>query len=497
MELAIKNQDMTTVLADVLVLGIFEDDKNLNEYQSAVDNKLGLLISDYFIKKEDFGAKFNQTISSQTFLKIPSSKVMLVGLGKKKQFSEQKMIELGSSLHKVLNKMPNTKNVAIELFGTSLKGFDAQKYTKCLAQGMLISSYDFDKYKSKKEESKLKKIKILINDSINEKEAKLGLNKAQIINDSMNFAKDLVNEPADVATPEYISKKAVDFSKDLNLECTIYDKKELEKMNFNAFLAVSKGSDKPPKFIHVVYKPEKVKRKIALIGKGITFDSGGLNIKPAGGMLTMKSDMSGSASVLGIIQAIAKLKPDVEVHAMCALCENMLNGIAYKQGDVLKAKNGMTIEVDNTDAEGRLTLADVLTYADDLMVDEVIDIATLTGAMVVALGNSISGILGNNDDLIKRIINSGKNANEMLWQMPIYEESKEAIKSDIADMKNTGARTAGCASAAKFLSNFTKSKSWAHIDIAGTAFLDKPFKELNKGPSGVMVRTIIDYITSI
>ena len=214
-------------------------------------------------------------------------------------------------------------------------------------------------------------------------------------------------------------------------------------------------------------------------------------------MLTMKTDMSGCATVLGVIQAIAAHKPDIEVHALSALCENMPSGTSYKQGDVLTAKNGKTIEVDNTDAEGRLTLADVLTYADELDADEVIDIATLTGACIVALGQNITGIMGNNPDMIKRIIKKGKESGENLWELPIYDDMQEMLKSDIADMRNTGSRFAGASVAGRFLQNFTKSKNWAHIDIAGTAFIDKPYRELNKGASAVMVRTLTNYIMSL
>ena len=270
-------------------------------------------------------------------------------------------------------------------------------------------------------------------------------------------------------------------------------------MNFNAFLAVVQGSGREPKFIHLTYKPasKKPKKKIVLIGKGITFDSGGLDIKPANSMLTMKTDMSGCATVLGVIQAIAALKPDVEVHALSALCENMPSGMSYKQGDVLVAKNGKTIEVDNTDAEGRLTLADVLTYADELDADEVIDIATLTGACIVALGQNITGIMGNNPEMIKRIIKTGAQSGETLWELPIFDDMQEMLKSDIADMRNTGSRFAGASVAGRFLQNFTKSKNWAHLDIAGTAFIDKPYRELNKGATGVMVRTLTNYIMSM
>ena len=267
-------------------------------------------------------------------------------------------------------------------------------------------------------------------------------------------------------------------------------------MGMGAFLGVARGSSQPPKFIHMRYKPSKPLRKIAIIGKGICFDSGGLDLKPPSSMLNMKDDMSAAAAVLAVMNVLKELKPNVEIHALIAACENMPGASAYKPGDILTAKNGKTIEVDNTDAEGRLTLADALCYACDLDVDEIVDLATLTGACVVALGNVASGIMGNSQSLIDKLIKCGAAGGERLWQMPMYEEYKDSLKSDIADMKNTGSRYAGTQTAALFLQNFVKKTRWAHIDIAGTAFLDKPVNELKKGATGAGVRTLLNYILS-
>ena len=345
--------------------------------------------------------------------------------------------------------------------------------------------------KSKKNEEKIERVEI-----IHCKPEKMtpAIEKAVITGDAMDFTKDLISEPAEFATPAKISEIATKLANENGFEIKVFGKDELKTMNFNAFLAVGQGSIQEPKFIHIKYTPENPEKKIAIIGKGITFDSGGLDIKPPASMLTMKTDMSGCACVLGVMKAIAKLKPNVEVHMLSALCENMPSGSSYKVGDVLIAKNGKTIEVDNTDAEGRLTLADALTYADELNVDEVIDVATLTGAVIVALGNTITGIMGNDEEFVKEIIEDSKEAGENLWQMPILDDMQDNLKSDIADMRNTGSRYAGASTAARFLSNFTKAKKWAHLDIAGTAFLDKPYKELNKGATAAMVRTLIQHI---
>ena len=243
------------------------------------------------------------------------------------------------------------------------------------------------------------------------------------------------------------------------------------------------------------YIPQNPKKRIAIIGKGLCFDSGGLDIKPANSMLNMKDDMSGSACILGVMKAISKIKPDVEVHGIIASCENMPSGSSYKPGDILKAMNGKTIEVDNTDAEGRLTLADALCYACELDVEEVIDIATLTGACMVALGSIASGIMGNNNDFVQKIIKTGEIVGEKYWELPMWQEYRDNMDSDVADMKNTGTRYGGASAAGMFLKEFVSDNvKWAHLDVAGTAFLDKPQKEFSKGSTGIGVRTLIKYI---
>ena len=263
-----------------------------------------------------------------------------------------------------------------------------------------------------------------------------------------------------------------------------------------AFAAVAQGSVQPPKFIHMKYSPTNPKKKIAIIGKGLCFDSGGLDIKPASSMLTMRDDMSGAACILGVMRAISKIKPDVEVHGIIAACENMPSGSSYKPGDILTAKNGKTIEVDNTDAEGRLTLADALCYACELGVDEVIDLATLTGACVVALGTAAAGIMGNNEEFVRDLIKTGSYVGEKYWELPMWQEYRDNMNSDVADMKNTGTRNGGASAAGMFLKEFvTDDVKWAHIDIAGTAFLEKPEKEFCKGATGAGVRTLLSYIT--
>ncbi len=483
--------------ADTVVCFVWEDYKTdsklLNYLNKLSNNELNKQIENYKIFKGEFMETFKYAINEQT-------KVLLAGLGKKENLTRKKFSQIIANAARIAKSITKNNSIAFELIENTsecnniLANFnkeDSAKITLCAAR---IGLYEFDKYLSSKK-NKIETIELL-NDNFSqelERAAEIGAYTSF----AMKFTKDLVNEQAQVATPEYIANIAAQIAKEHKLEAKIYDKNQIKELNMNAFLAVSQGSIHEPKFVHLTYKPKCTPRKkIALIGKGITFDAGGMNIKPATSMLTMKDDMTGAASVLGIIQAMAKLNSDIELHAVCALCENMTSGSAYKQGDILTAMNGKTIEVDNTDAEGRLTLADALSYCDKLNVDEVIDIATLTGAVIVSLGNNITGVMGNNQEQINKFIEASKKSAENTWQMPILDELKDNLKSNIADMKNTGGRQAGTSTAAWFLSNFTKSNAWLHLDIAGTAYLDKSNKETLQGPTGVMIRTLINYMLS-
>lgn len=483
--------------ADVIVSFVFED----NNEKSEVFNYLNEL-SNSELEKQIFEYKINSRSLGETFKYSlnENKKAIIVGLGKKANLTRQKFCQAVAACARCAKTISNIKSLAFELIENKTKcNCDFSNFSKADAAKMIFTSariglYEFNKYISSKKET-IETIEIIDDDLTPEIE--YGAQIGAYSSFAMKFAKDLVNESAQIVTPEYVSNLALEIAKEHKLEIEVFNKKQIKEMGMNAFLAVGQGSINEPKFIHLTYKPKTAPRKkIALIGKGITFDAGGLDIKPATSMLTMKSDMTGAASVLGIIQAIAKIEPDIELHVISALCENMPSGSSYKQGDVLTAKNGKTIEVDNTDAEGRITLADALCFADTLEVDEVIDIATLTGAVIVSLGHNITGVMGNNQKQIDKFIETSKLSAENTWQMPILEELKDNLKSDIADMKNTGGRNAGTSTAAWFLSNFTKSNSWLHIDIAGTAYIDKSNKETLSGPTGVMIRSLINYLIS-
>ena len=493
-EISVEKGLLEKTSANVLVVNLFEGVKIPAGATGAIDAALGGLISKFVIAKEGFDGKFGKTYLLPTHGKIAAEKVLVVGLGKNKDFTPNRIRELSAKVIKKCLKMGNAKKVISVLHGAGIGGYDPEVSARMIAEGTLIGGYSFDKYKSEKAPKKVEEFTIVDMSDENCKKAKAGIKKGKIIGTALNFARDLSNEQPAYATPTKLAEIAQGLK---DVETKVYDIDEIEEMGMGAFLGVAKGSIQLPKFIHIKYKganPKAVQRKIAIIGKGICFDSGGLDIKPPSSMLNMKDDMSGAAAILAVMNALKDLKPNCEVHGIIAACENMPGASAYKPGDILTAKNGKTIEIDNTDAEGRLTLADALCYACELGVDEVIDIATLTGACVVALGSTASGIMGNHQPTIDKLIKCANSGGEKMWQLPLFEEYADSLKSDIADMKNTGSRMGGAQIAGVFLQNFVKKVHWAHIDIAGTAYLDKPQHEFPKGATGAGVRTLINYI---
>ena len=463
MEIKVSN-DVKNLPVDVLVINMFEGEKTSQD-----------LANTYAIDRDKFEGKLGQTYLLQTYGQIPAQKILVTGCGKRDEFGDN---EVRTAVYKSVKKLQQmyAKTAAFDFE----VGFD---YGRAGVIGAMLADYAFDKYKSKK----ATRVDEITFAHVSEESVHAG----KSFGNAMKLTRDLANEPAEFATPSKLAEIAQNLE---GITTEIYDRDEIERMGMGAFLAVSKGSVQPPKFIHMKYTGKNVKKKIAIIGKGLCFDSGGMDLKPPSSMLTMRDDMSGAACVLGVMSVLKDFNPDVEVHGIIAACENMASGSAYKPGDILTAKNGKTIEVDNTDAEGRLTLADALVYACELGVDEVIDIATLTGACMVALGTAASGIMGNDEEMIHRIIETAKNMGEKYWQLPMYKEYFESLKSDIADMKNTGSRYGGASAAGVFLQEFVKDVKWTHIDIAGTAFLDKPEKEFIKGATGAGVRTLLSYI---
>ena len=330
--------------------------------------------------------------------------------------------------------------------------------------------------------------------------AREGLTLGELTAAAVCVARDLVNEPANVVTPTYLADRAAEIARAGKLEVKVLEREDCEKLGMGAYLGVARGSQEPPKFIHLQYAPgRRARKRVVVIGKGITFDSGGLDLKSADGMLRMKDDMSGAAAVLGVFHVLPRLRLPVEVHGLIAATENMPSGTAQRPGDIVRAMNGLTVEIGNTDAEGRLTLADALAYAArEIKPDEMVDLATLTGAVVIALGQQITGVMGSHDGAVNRILGAAAEAGERMWRLPLHDEYKEGLKSDIADLNNISSqRGAGSIVGALFMREFTGGVPWVHLDIAGTAFSERDWTLGPKGGTGVGVRTLLTYLRKL
>ncbi len=414
--------------------------------------------------------------------------VIYVGLGKKGTLSAD-TVRLAAAKGIQEAKRRKFKSVVCELLGVEkLK----EKAAKSVAEGLLIGGYEFEKYKSE-EKKGVERVYVA---GVKEFEGAFKLGK--VLAEAANYTRDIVNEPGNVITPESLAELSKELSKEYDFECKVFDEKKLEKNKMVGILTVGRGSKNPPRFIHIAYKPKGAKKRVVLVGKGVTFDSGGLNIKPEQYMKTMKSDKAGACAVLGIMKAVGELRPNVEVHALIPTVENMPDGKAYRPDDIIVYRNGKSVEVHSTDAEGRLILADALIYGSELSPDVMIDMATLTGACVVALGHYTSGLFSDDERLVRELLSLSEETGEKMWRLPLDEDLKEDIKGKYSDLQNVGkSRYGGAITAALFLQNFVDSekvKSWAHIDIAGPAFLDSPWKYYTSGATGQPVRTIAELL---
>jgi leucyl aminopeptidase len=374
----------------------------------------------------------------------------------------------------------------------------AERVAQTAAAGAVMGLFEPDKYRTKdKEKREIKSTTIVIEDA-DKKAVQRGADRGRIIGESTNFTRDLANEPGAWMTPTIMADRAKQIAKEFGLSCDVLDQKQMEKLGMGSLLGVARGSDEPPKLIVLKYEPSRFRSRkgelLALVGKGITFDSGGISLKPGENMELMKYDMTGAATVFGTMRAIAQLKPSVPVLGVAPCSENLPSGKATKPGDVLRAMTGKTIEVINTDAEGRLVLADAIAYAKKLGATKIIDMATLTGAVSIALGDVNTAILGTDQGLIDGVIAAGREVGEKFWQLPLDEEYTKQIKSDIADIKNIGGKKAGTITAAAFLKEFAEETPWAHLDIAGTAWADPATPYRSKGPTGIAVRTLVEFI---
>ena len=493
MEVKVITGDIASVEADAIVVNLFEGVKHPGGATGAVDKALGGAITK-LIEQGEIKGKLNEISIIHGLDKIPARIVAVVGLGKKSEFTLDKIRALTAEFCRSLRKL-NCRRIATIVHGAGVGGIETEAASQAITEGSLLGLYRFRKHITKEPENHdMAEIIIAERDTAKLTALKQGCKKGRVIAEATNLARDLINEPANYMTPSDMAKIAKGLAKKFGLELTILDREQMEKEGMGSLLGVAQGSRQPPKLIVLSYKGDKKSSDtLGFVGKGITFDSGGISIKPSESMAEMKGDMAGAAAVMAALSAIAQLKPKVNVAAVIPATENLPGGNALKPGDVLKAMNGKTIEVVNTDAEGRLILADALGYAVKQGFSPLVDLATLTGACHIALGAICSGILGNSQELIGKVIKAGTEAGERLWQLPMYEEYKEQNKSDVADIKNSGGRWGGAITAAQFLSEFVGDKPWVHIDIAGTAQTEKERGYIVKGATGVGVRTLVNF----
>jgi leucyl aminopeptidase len=477
---------------DLLAIGFYEDAVELSGDLGELNTKLQGVI-EALITETEFKGSSNSSAVTRVGVNTPVKKIMLVGLGKADGAKLDTFRRVGATIARV------AKREKVSTLGISLPVWNGDNggTVQVISEGLLLALHQDHRFKSEGDDKKpIKLTEVHILESAGNEAAII---KAQAICDGVILARELVTAPANVVTPASMAETAAQIVKDYEgFTLKVLEQAECEALGMGAFLCVSQASEMPPKFIHLTYTPSGTpRRKVAIVGKGVTFDSGGLNIKGVGsGIETMKMDMGGAAATLGAAKAIGQLKPDVEVHFISAVAENMISGRAIHPGDVVTASNGKTIEINNTDAEGRLTLADALVYADKLGLDAIVDLATLTGACIVALGDDIAGLWSPEKTLADAILAAAEQAGENFWQMPLADKYFDGIKSPIADLKNTGPRGGGSITAALFLKQFVKDTSWAHLDVAGPVWADKEYGVNNAGATGYPVRTLVNWVLS-
>jgi leucyl aminopeptidase len=481
--------DITRVEAGAVVLGLFEEARKPRGDLARADKALDGAVS-RLIKNGQIKGKRGRMTAVSCLGKLPAEWVVVVGLGKKKELSKDALRGVTAEVGRLLSKKA-VKKAAVGLLGATEVGIDAAGAVQAITEGALLGTYTFRKHKTKKEDNAgIEEILIVAADGM--PVLKKAARQGEIIARATILARDMVNEPANFMTPGQMATTAARLAEDYDLDYELLEKDKMQELGMGALLGVSQGSCQPPKFIILRYKGSKgVGVDLALLGKGITFDSGGISLKPSEKMEEMKTDMAGGAAVLAAMSAIAQLKPAINVIAMVPATENLPGGCALKPGDVITAITGKTIEIISTDAEGRLILADALGYASGLGVKNIVDVATLTGAVRIALGSVCTGAFGNNQKLEDAVVAAGASGGERIWQMPMYEEYGEQNKSDVADM-NVGGRLAGAITAAKFLGEFVGDVPWVHLDIGGTSTADKDNGQLVKGATGVPVATLVN-----
>jgi leucyl aminopeptidase len=488
LKVSISSSDPLNAAADLAVIGVLEGASPRSGALGALSKALGPAVA-RAVKREDFTGKKDQTLEFHTNGALRAARVLLVGLGDaaKLRDVDVRLLAAKGARHALAAK---ASSMVLEL-PLGVAGAD-----RAAAEGLVLGSYRFTRYLTgdRLPKSTLERASIASRDKVT-REAREAVELGQRVGEAICIARDLINEPPNELYPEALAKAASDMCKANGLSCVVFDKAQIVKRGMKLLMAVGQGSVRDPRLIHMTYKPAtKAKKKLVFVGKGLTFDTGGICIKPAPGMEEMKGDMGGAANVVALMAAVAATKPDVEVHGIIAAAENMPDGNAYRPGDIFGSLDGKSVEIINTDAEGRLVLADALAYGRALEPDLMLDNATLTGACVVALGPTVSGFYANDDALAERYRRAGHDAGEATWHMPLVEELRDQLKSDWADLKHTGDRWGGSITAALFLREFVGKTPWIHVDIAGPSMASRAHGVFAKGGTGHSVLTYLRLI---
>jgi leucyl aminopeptidase len=477
---------------ELLLLFSFEPPQPLEGSIQRMDVEWKGFISN-LLEQGDFKGELFECRLLYPYGALPAKRILLTGLGKKGEFNLERWRGAASKAGQFI------RDSGIKQFAFSINefnGFSKRELAESFVTGLLLGTYQFDEFKTH-EKDKIKEIgeMVILGETAEEIQSLIdGVRIGKIISEAVCMARDLVNGPSNKVTPTVLADRAQQIAKDHAMEIQVFEMSQAEAMGMEAFVAVAKGSQEPGKFISLEYNKGKGLDTIALVGKGITFDSGGISIKPSEKMERMKDDMSGAAAVMAAMQAASELQLPLHLVGIIPATENLPSGKAYKPGDILKTLSGQTVEVISTDAEGRLILSDALTYSLRYQPKAIIDLATLTGACVIALGDYISGLFGNDESLLKRIEEASGKTGEMVWKLPLWDEYFEFLKSDVADFRNVGTRSAGAIMGAIFLSKFVEKTPWVHLDIAGPASIEKDRPYIPRGGTGAGVRLLIQLL---
>ena len=477
---------------DAIIVNLFEGITHPGGATGAVDRAMDGAITRLITDGEIKGKRGEVTII-HALGKIAPARVVVAGLGKASDFDAEGVRSVSGETARRLRSIGVSRFSTIA-HGAGIGGMDATESAQAIVEGTVLGLYEFNRFKSSKNDDRsVDMVEIVEFDDSKLADLQLGVERGLVMSDAVRACRNMVNEPGNRMTPSRMAERALKAAHDSGLEIEVMDTPDLEALGMGAFLGVAQGSKEPPKLIVMKYEgdPENADNNLAIVGKGITFDSGGISIKPSANMGDMKGDMAGGAAVISAMKVIGQVGPKINVMGIVAATENMPGGGAQRPGDIVTTMSGKTIEIDNTDAEGRLVLADAVYYAHSQGIRRIVDIATLTGAMSIALGHICSGIFGNDQDFTDQVKTSGDMAGERLWQLPTYDEYKEQYRSDVADIKNTGGRPAGSITGALIIGEFVEDAAWTHIDIAGTSFSSKTSGYVVKGGTGVMVRTMV------